>query len=444
MRGNGCEVVAAIGQVWFVCFRVFAWKLEFMMKIFAGIGAFAVIVLVILLNRPDAPVAPTPIIEARVPLDVPRIAQGLPADRSLAEGQIWPWDNSKVQKWIDDEIARLDPLVTDEAYRQMTTDFSIRSVGDDGQERGRYYTSTYDAIGLLFDGDENESQAGLFVLLHMAKSGDPWAYYNIANWLFYAPDVDQSIATGLYREAADREFLPAIVNLVLEWETAIAVSRDANEAYLRYGFDMNASDGHWNITNAMINYYVYDNPSYSSAGYLDRAFETMLDTYGGGFRYHQHLGFRLDEGIDGPTDKAGSLREYLKSVELGGTWAFNRIGYKYMGGPERGANYDKDLARDYFLACLKIDPVDHCALNLGSLYNTPSRNSVDYAIAHAFYRHGVGMNGSTHALLLDQISNILPAMSDDQMRRANAYFSDISRGDFSNIPHVKDARPVTQ
>jgi len=438
MRGNAREVVAANGQVWFVGYLVFPWKLEFMKKIFAGIGALAVIVLLVLLNKPE----PVPIIEARVPLDVPRIAQGLPADRSLAEGQIWPWDNSALQTWMDDEIARLDPLVTDETYRQLASDFSIRSAQADGASLGLYYSSTYDAVGYLFDGDETESQAGLYILLHMAKADDAWAYYNLANWFLYEEDTPSFVSLDFYREAADREFLPAIVNLVHEWAKGSTVATNVQQSYLHYGFDMNAIDGRWNITSAIINFYVYDNPNLSSVGYLDLAFATMRDEYGEDFRYHQDLGVRLDDGIDGAVDKAGALREYIASVQKGGTWAFNRIGYKYMGGSERGASYDKDLARDYLVACLTIDPVDYCAMNLGSLYYTPSRNSVDYAIAHAFYRYGAGLNGDVRGDLLSEIQNILPRMSDDDIARANVYYEGIQRGDFSAIPHVKDARPV--
>ena len=90
----------------------------------------------------------------------------------------------------------------------------------------------------------------------------------------------------------------------------------------------------------------------------------------------------------------------------------------------------------------KGDSVEYCAMNLRSPYNTPSHNSVDYAIAHAFYRHGVDMNRETRGTLLGEIQNVLPQMTDDDIGRSNNYYVGIQRGDFSQIPHVKDARPV--
>lgn len=385
------------------------------------------------------------VVQARTPLkDVARIEQGLRVDRTLPDGQIWPWDNQPVQTWMDREIARLDPLVTDPIYRAMAETQTLTSDSDTGESLGLYYQETYDAIGFIYDGDDSMQNAGLYVLLHTAKANDAWAYHNLSNWLHDTQNAPEDMIHALAREAADLEFLPAIVNVVVDWEQGTATTPAERTAYLKYGYDLGVADGRWNVANAIAYYHIYQAPDIPSDGYLDLALTTLRDEYGEIVRYHEDQGFRLDDGIDGPLDKAGAYREYIASVEAGGTWALNRIGYKFMGGAERGVPYDKDKARDYFHACLVIDPRDTCALNLGSLYYTPSRNSVDYAVAHAFYRFGSEMNGEHRGTMLDEIQEILPNMSADDIKRANEYYEAINLGDFSEIPHVKDARPVLQ
>lgn len=409
-----------------------------MWKLLGGLAAAAIVIVGFIQISAFDRDPPAAEMQVRTPLDIARIYEGPPADGSQPQGQIVPWDRSELDAWITAKIAELSPLITTDAHRSMAADLSIHS---EQRNRGYYLTATYEATQLYNEGVEEDKDAVLFIFLHAAQANDPVAFHNTAYFLEVEGRGSDSIIKALYRSAADLDFQPSFVNLLSIWEDDAGADRDVHQAYLHYALDLDAEGGGWFIVEQVSDFYLYDNPDLPSDGYLDRALVRMRDQFGDVVRYHEDQGYRLSNGIDGPLDETKALQEYLASIAAGGTWAHNRIGFRYMNG--LGTTYNKDLARDHLVACLKIDPSDFCAMNLGSLYQTPSRNSIDYPVALAFYQLGANMNGPNKDILEEEIDYVLGEMTPAEKRLGAEYVEAVAQGDYATIPHVKDARPVT-
>ena len=131
---------------------------------------------------------------------------------------------------------------------------------------------------------------------------------------------------------------------------------------------------------------------------------------------------------------------FLEASALNNDSAMNLVGYLYMGA--RGVAYNRNLARDYLVACLQRARNPYCAQNLGSLYNTATRNSLVPVVAWAFYQASIDWVGTPTSRLLEDQRNMAARMGPDDMVLAKKMHQDILRGDFSAIPDVGEAQTI--
>lgn len=90
-----------------------------------------------------------------------------------------------------------------------------------------------------------------------ATSGrdEPFTFLRLGSYLEERPlDDGSQFVADAYRLAADRDFLPAIVNLSVYASDNPAFR--LTEAYLHYGFNLEATDGRWHIIGPLINFYL--------------------------------------------------------------------------------------------------------------------------------------------------------------------------------------------
>lgn len=371
--------------------------------------------------------------------DVDRIPQGMPRDPARSpDTAIYPWDRSGVDGWIAAKIAALGPLVSSDQIREMALDQILR---ERGGRLGLYFQVTYDALDLLWYGEEQDQIDGLYVILHKAAAGDAYAAYNLAGHYEGQPGLDPSAPVAdLYRLAADRDMLPAIINLANIWRSQSIAAPDEIEAYLRYGLDLDASDGGLNIIDYAYNFYVFDQPDRDPGGYL-RIVRERYAAFG-----ELRLALWSDAtmygtGRDAQIDLERAHRALMELVQMGDVQAMTGAGYNMIN--ENGAVYDRDLVRDILVACLqRSDRAAGCALNLGSLYTQFARDSVDLPLAVALYRYAVELDPVRGEIARREVDRFSADLTRSELELSQTYFAAIQGGDFSDLPHIRDAQPI--
>ena len=122
--------------------------------------------------------------------------------------------------------------------------------------------------------DRADRTAGLYIMLKAALAGrdDPWTFLHLGVYYELHPEQDGAPYVGsFYRRVADRDFIFGITNTLTSMDADPAVPADLQEAYLRYGLDMNTARGGELIANHAYNFYLLNHPDRDPQGYLRKA-----------------------------------------------------------------------------------------------------------------------------------------------------------------------------
>lgn len=415
-----------------------------------SISVAAVIGLVILDQRVPAAapsVALQPTAHRIADPTITRISRGPPTDLAkLPTTPIAPWDDSAVRDWMRTTLKTLEAEIDDPEIRRLGQQAADATLNATTAQA--LYEATGSAVPYLIEGDATERKIALYILLKSAVTGrdDPYTMFRIAAYLEEYPETfGTEFLPDMYRLAADRDFLPAIVNFAHVAANGAYVPPDDLEAYLRYGVDMDGEDGGWNILSYLSNFYFYDFPDRDSQGYLhkvakryrqlgDEQRATMTE-------YQMYLDDR--EVTPAPVVQFAAARRALAS---GNFWVAGNIGLAYMNGD--GVEYDRDLARDYLVTCLRFEPMGSCAVNLAALYWRDFPNDKNSALAVAFYKYALDLDadGTSEAAAnaREKLAERFPKLNADGIAQMDIYYAAITSGDYSKIPHLKDARPVPE
>lgn len=376
-----------------------------------------------------------------------RIPQGPPVDPALLPTTpVAAWDASGIRDWMTTTLATLDTEITDPEIRRMGEAAAEAALNATDEE---FYRASTEARALIYDSDAPEDhRKGLYILLKAATAGrdEPFTFMRLGSYLEeYALDNGSQFAADAYRLAADRDFLPAMVNLGIVAAGQPGFPPDDLEAYLRYGFNLEATDGAWHILGPLVDFYLADHPDRDSEGYLRKIAERYRqlgdEQYATRTEYRMHLHAR-----EVRPDAKAELAAAKRALAAGNLWVANDIGLTYM---QDGPLYDRDLARDYFTACLTgLEPDNLCAVNLGSLYTLYNRDSVDLPLAIAFWKYAFELDAESNRNILSAVANDMATrvteLSPDELDLSDRYLEAIRAGDYSALPHVKDARPVPE
>ncbi len=281
---------------------------------------------------------------------VERIEQGPAADGSRPVGQIAPWDETPLDIWVDAELARLEPLITDPKILALAKDDTVYTPQDGSA--GFYLVAT--RTGLIALDDPEQLIPASYLILSGAKKRDPWAAYTLGNMI----DVGQidghfDIAELAWRRAADLDFQPALINISDLWMSGgTGVDPAVTEAYLRYALDLDASDGGWIVPEQLLNFYIYKVSERNSNGYAGRAVERIRALGDPGLADYFE-GLLYSRGVAGvEKDERRGFDLYLKAAVEGATLAYQPIAGTYLGGTGAGVERDLDMVYDYGMACI--------------------------------------------------------------------------------------------
>lgn len=374
---------------------------------------------------------------------IARAITGQPRDPALVPTEpVLPWDSSVLHNWMERTRAELEAEITDQAVLERARDRTPRTT--EGRPGGLYFHATYDAIDMLFSGaDKATRRHGFYILLCTALAGDATAYHNLGVYLVLNRDVPGAEHHFAYfRRAADRDFMPSIVNTIDILTKAAPEDAETIEAYLRYGFDLDvgAEYGGQAILHQLHGFYVFANPDRPDDGYLERSIERHLGF--GDVRMARLTELQMRVLLNRlPKDPARELELAQRLAGLGDAWGMQIAGNRL--GDAHGPAFDKDLARDYFMACLRLEPDnDYCMLNMGSLYAQDEAGPADYALAVALFNVSAGLGGPAGPKGAEQSHRFMKALGPGELATSQRYERAIREGDFSALPHVKDARPI--
>ncbi|MDO5642550.1 MAG: hypothetical protein Q4G26_09235 [Paracoccus sp. (in: a-proteobacteria)] len=397
-------------------------------------------------NRGEPTSIPAPVYRTPAP-DLARIPQGPPTDPSLLPATpVAPWDASGVRGWMSRRLAELETEITDPEIRRLALAAAETAANATDES---FYRASNSALPLYNDSDAPEDHlSALYILLKTATSGrdEPFTLMRIGVYLERYPLEDGGqFAPDAYRLAADRDFLPAIVNLAVLTAGLGGFPPDQMEAYLRYGFDLDATDGGWHIIYPLVDFYMFQQPYRDSGGYLHRAvdrYRQLGDEQGATETEY----FMQRDAREVMPDPEAELAAAKRALAAGNIWIATNVGHIYM---QNGPLYDRDLSRDYSLACLTgPEPVSTCAVNLGSLYTNYSQDSVDLPLAIALWKYAFDLDPGTRPDLLNTVARDMATrineLSPGELILTDRYLAAIRAGDYSRLPHVKDARPVPE
>ena len=378
-----------------------------------------------------------------------RIAQGPPSDPTrLPTTPIADWDHAALQSWMQNRLAQLGTSINDRSVRRLGQ--RAATAAAHATVDREFYRASASAAAYSEDGDDPQGRdKALYILLNAALAGrdEPFTFYALAGWLETSDQpAEQQLAFDAYRRAADRDFGPAFPYLADLARNRTDFTPDMLEAYLRYGVDLNAAHGGQDILPFAANFYVRDYPERRADGYPGKIVDRFY-SYGDNQNATALEYLMLRNQIAPAADPAELLAGAKRALAAGTIWIAGDIGRMYQQGD--GLPYDRDLARDYLVACL-TDPMPDvvCALNLGSLYLDYSHASTDPAVAMGFYRYARDLDptAATEAGRAAQaeIDKRMASLTPEQITRMEAYYAAIRAGDFAAIPHVGDARPVPE
>ena len=377
-----------------------------------------------------------------------RIPQGSPTDLSrLPVTPITPWDDSGLRGWIEKTLAKLETGIDDAEVKRLGQEAA--AAAGSATDTQAFYRATNSAIPFIYESDDPEDhRKGLYILLKAASSGrdEPFTFMRLGGYLEEFGELnDAPFAPDAYRVAADRDFLPAIINLAIAVKDSIGFPPDDLEAYLLYGLDLNADDGGWNILSLVQNFYIFDQPDRDPKDRLQQVVARYRD-YGDEPEANM-LEFRMyldGRGVDPDPEQA--LAAAKRALSGGYDWVAGDIGYIYQ--QTDSPLYDRDLSRDYLVACLDHDPQDFCAVNLAVLYAEPNADGEISTLAVAFYKYALeldtGGDSTTQELARERFGRRFQELNANGMAQVDVYYQAISAGDYSAIPHLKDARPVPE
>lgn len=360
------------------------------------------------------------------------------------ERAIYPWDSSGLDRWLDQEILKLKIEIRDPEVLKLaeSTDYlPLERV--DG-----YALSSYIEGITRFDPTVINSSAapqpkeGLYLMLAAARNGDGFASFVLSNMI-----SNNEIAIGsdtinqqLARRAADRDFLPAMVNLTDGWLSGVSsVPDEVVEAYLQYAFNFKDHDGTWNITNVILNeLYKAKSDVRISEDLMFAALERA--------QAHGWTHIAREAEINIHLNGFGSNPSPARAVELlhaqaltGDPSAAADLGFYLMG--EQGVTPDKPRAQTWLLYCLELVDDEYCANNLGTLFHNGDLGPANDPLALAFYLwsteiHARGDMVAAATWLGTRNGQNLEA-SVSETRQARTYLEHLKARDFSSIPALR-------
>ena len=206
---------------------------------------------------------------------IPRLAAGVPIDPAqLPTTPIaGPWSDPAAQQWMEQKLAQLDAEIIDPEIIRLGAEAEnqIRTAAD----AASFYQAAKAGTDLALNSqDRADRTAGLYIMLKAALAGrdDPWTFLHLGVYYELHPEQDGAPYVGsFYRRAADRDFIFGITNTLTSMDAGPAVPADLQEAYLRYGLDMNTARGGELIANHAYNFYLLNHPDRDPQGYLRKA-----------------------------------------------------------------------------------------------------------------------------------------------------------------------------
>lgn len=395
-------------------------------------------------SAPEMPASSAPKPSFRSPQpDIARSDSGVPLDPALAPTTpVAPWDDSALQDWMVQRRDQLEAQIKDEAILAMARDRTPRLVN--GVPNGLYFQATYDAIDMVYDRrDASTRTHGLYVLLNTALAGDATAYHNLGLYLDQDPAQEGAAhAPALWRAAADRDFMPGLVMTVDDMARNPGADQDVREAYLRYGLDLGAAPdfGGDNILAYLRVFYVTDHPERPDDGYLQRAIE-RYQSFGD---ERQAMLTELEARLFTralPSDPERRLKIAKAAAAMGEPLGMNTAGNAYMNA--LGTAFDADLSRDYLVACVRQNTREaYCLHNLASLYTRSAHDHVDYPLAVGLYSAAADRSGGPTGAAGREAARFSLELDDDGKALALRYRQAVAEGAFSELPHIRDARPI--
>ena len=380
---------------------------------------------------------------------IPRLAAGVPLDPAqLPTTPIaGPWSDPAAQQWMEQKLIQLDAEIIDPEIIRLGAEVEnqIRTATD----AASFYQAAKTGTDLALNSqDRADRTAGLYIMLKAALAGrdDPWTFLHLGVYYELHPEQDGAPYVGsFYRRAADRDFIFGITNTLNAMDADPSVPTDLQEAYLRYGLDMNAALGNELVANHAYNFYLLNHPDRDPQGYLRKAAAAYRSA--GDETSALELEYQmLYLGRDMPQDKLAALAKAKQGLAAGRTQMGGQVGAFYHLG--EFVDYDRDLARDYYVACLRATaPTAQCAVDLGMVYEDADHDSVDLPLAVALWDYGIRIgpeNTVAARLAHEKLDRYSPQLSEAEKAQVAAYSAALQKGDLSALPHVRDARPVPE
>lgn len=380
---------------------------------------------------------------------IPRLAAGVPVDPAQLPTTpvAGPWSDPEAQQWMEQKLTQLDAEIIDPEIIRLGAEAESR-IPTATDEVGFYQAAKAGTDLALNSPDRDDRAAGLYIMLKAALAGrdDPWTFFHLGLYYELHPEQDGAPYTlSFYRRAADRDFIFGIANTLNMMSADPSVPVDVQEAYLRYGLDMNAAHGGELIADRARDFYLLHHPDRDPQGSLRKAaaaYRAAGDEPAALEMEYQ----MLYQGRDMPQDKLAALAKAKHAMAAGRPQLGGQIGAFYHAGDIVDA--DRDLARDYFVACLRApEPTADCAVNLGAIYADPAQDKADLPLAVALWDYGVriGPEDSAAARLgREKLTQTAPQLSAAQKAQAEVYLQALQDGDLSAMPHIRDARPVPE
>lgn len=377
--------------------------------------------------------------------------EGPPKDGILRQTPIFPWDDQAALSDIKEQIERLEQEGVPEAFLTL----AMSTDTEPSQTRNReIYTRDRTVLNLLFPDSEDDIareklRAARYVMFHSALEGRPYVLYNLGNSLYRWPDpaMPKDFHLTLWRLAADREMLPALVNFIATNRVDVSdLNADMAEAYLRYGFDLGAPGGEYQLVSNLVEFYGHYHTNREDDGYFRRALD-RLSELGATAESKEWEAFARLDGYHLQQDVPLGL-DILTSLLAEPDPRYHHyvtIGYAYANG--NGVPRDLDLARDIYVACLRASQEAGCAHNLGSYFVRPSEGVYKPILANALYfiaEKLASEQGAHHVVQLAQAEQE-HTKADFPIWGAhlklNQYITLIENGQFEDIEELSGVRP---